>query len=77
MKHPIKILVALFLLAASAAAALLLVIRYMDVLQKQFEVLRELLFKRQGRLRDNPDTPTDVFDADEDDEPALDKSGAF
>ncbi|MDR0671459.1 MAG: hypothetical protein LBF64_04015 [Oscillospiraceae bacterium] len=76
MKHPIRILVTLFLLAASAAAAALLVIRYMDVLQKQFEVLRELLFKRQSRLRDNLDTPDD-FGVNEDDEPDFDKDGAF
>ncbi|MDR1156998.1 MAG: hypothetical protein LBK75_01625 [Oscillospiraceae bacterium] len=77
MKHPIKILVALFLFVASAAAAALLVIRYMDVLQQQFEVFRELLFKRQGRLRDNPDAPADDFGADEDDEPDSDKGEAF
>jgi hypothetical protein len=58
-------------------AAALLVIRYMDVLQQQFEVFRELLFKRQGRLRDNPDSPADDFGADEDDESDADKDGAF
>ena len=52
MKHPVKFLALLFLFLTAVTAAILMTIRYMDVLQKQFDFLRGLLARRNGAVCD-------------------------
>ena len=48
MKHPVKFFAILFLLITAVSAAILMTMRYMDVLQKQFDFLRGLLARRNS-----------------------------
>ncbi|MCL2747925.1 MAG: hypothetical protein FWE59_04640 [Oscillospiraceae bacterium] len=65
MKHPVKFFAVLFLVLAAVAAAILMTMRYMDVLQKQFDFLRGLLARRHGGATRDGDFSDEYGDASE------------
>ena len=48
MKHPIKVFTILILVLTAVTAAVIMTMRYMDVLQRQFDFLRSLLARRES-----------------------------
>jgi hypothetical protein len=65
MKHPAKLLAIVLLSLAAIAAVAFMAVRYMDVLQKQFEFLRGLLAKHRDGVHGCCDCLEDE-DGDED-----------
>ena len=74
MKHPFKIICLTLLILTAVAAAILMTMRYLDVLQKQFDFLRGLLARRGSGVpvahdsdfgEDFEDEDDDSFSADE------------
>ena len=65
MKHPFKFFALLILVSAALATAVVMTMRYMDVLQQQFDFLRGQLGRRKGPCDCDPD---DEFDDDDDDD---------
>ena len=59
MKHPIRFFAVLFLVITAVAAAILMTIRYMDVLQRQFDFLRSLIARKNGTPRKGVDEGAD------------------
>ena len=68
MKHPVKFFAILFLVLAAVAAAILMTMRYMDVLQKQFDFLRGLLARRHSSSSRGGRALDDEYDDDDDDD---------
>jgi len=61
MKHPVRVFAILFLVLSAVATAIVMIIRYMDVLQDQFDFLRSLLMRRNNGI-------SDIHDGEYDDE---------
>ena len=65
MKHPVRFFAVLFLVLTAVAAAILMTMRYMDVLQKQFDFLRGLLARKNGTATRDGDFNDEYGEASE------------
>ena len=77
MKHPFKFFAFLFFTLAALATAVIMTLRYMDVLQKQFDFLRGQLARRTGKTSEFDDLTEEFSDADEDEDEAEEESDSF
>ncbi len=55
MRNPMRVLVTVFVAIAAIAAVAFMAVRYMDVIQRQFELFRELIARRHNRNRSAED----------------------
>ena len=71
MKHPFKFFAFLFLTAAAVATAVIMTLRYMDVLQKQFDFLRGQLSRRNGKASRCDDLADEFIESDKEEDDSF------